>query len=224
MLDSGGDWDQRVLLRGRHRWPLAVTTLLLLILTVTGTAAEGQQLKVSGQYGLDVVAIPIPATLVNEIQLDSPAKLTIFKFGVESLLDLHVDYGEFSSRLNGLISVAGLERCILEGSVPLGPILFEPEMWFAAPFETVQDINHFMNWVAIPPGGDLMFVTARLTVSGSFGGLNCADATGGRARSAAVTAAPMRRPMEFGVMLCFSPSLRSIPPCRSPSAGSLPCQ
>ncbi|MCK5213570.1 MAG: hypothetical protein KAQ74_06540, partial [Dehalococcoidia bacterium] len=36
----------------------------------------------------------------------------------------------------------------------------------------VTDINHFLNWVAIPPGGDLMFVTARCTISGNFGGLN----------------------------------------------------
>lgn len=165
--------DQRVLLRGRHCWASAVTAfLLVLLLVMAGADALGQQFDVSGQYGLDIVAIPIPVTLVSEIQLDSPGKLTVFKFGLESLLDLHVDYGEFSTHLNGLISVAGLERCILEASAYLGPILIEPEMWFAAPFETVTDINHFTNWVAIPPGGDLMFVTARCTVSVGISGLD----------------------------------------------------
>ncbi|MCK5828026.1 hypothetical protein KAH43_05820, partial [Candidatus Bipolaricaulota bacterium] len=148
-----GNRDQCVFSRGRHRWGLVVTVFLLIMLLAMAAGAE-QGFEVSGQFGLDTVAIPIPATLVNEIQLDSPGKLTVFKFGIESLLDLHIDYGDFSTRFNSLISVAGLERCILEASLPLGPILIEPEMWFAAPFETVMDINHFMNWVTIPPGGD----------------------------------------------------------------------
>ena len=175
MREERGDRGQWSFLTRRHRWVLPCTAFLLLILSITGAGAEECQdpvLTVSGQYGLDVLAIPIPATLVSEIQLDTPGKLTVFKFGLDSLLDLHVNYGEFGMRLNGLISVAGLERCILEATAPLGPILFEPEMWFAAPFETVTDINHFTNWVAIPPGGDLMFVTARLRVSGNLGGLD----------------------------------------------------
>jgi hypothetical protein len=172
-MRRSGDRDQRVFLRGRHCRDSAITAfLLVLLLSIVGAETQGQELAVSGQFGLDTVAVPIPATLVSEIQLDSPGKLTVFKFGIESLLDLHVDYGDFSTRLNSLISVAGLERCILVAYVPLGPILFKPEMLFAAPFETVTDINHFTNWVAIPPGGDLMFVTARLTVSGSFAGLD----------------------------------------------------
>jgi hypothetical protein len=35
------------------------------------------------------------------------------------------------------------------------------------PFETVTDVDHFTNWVVIPPG-DLMYVKTRLEISGTF--------------------------------------------------------
>ncbi len=166
---TDGDW--RIPLRRRIGQSL-FTVLLLVCTSAVGIVVLGSAIDISGQYGLDVQAIPIPATLVDEIQLDSPAKFTVFRFGLDSILDLHIDYGGLSTSLNGAMSVAGLERCILEASIPLGAFLFEPEMWFAAPFESVTDINHFSNWVAIPPGGELMFVTARCTISAQFGGLD----------------------------------------------------
>jgi len=140
-------------------------------LAAISLACQGK-LSVSGQYGLDIQAIPIPATLVDEIQVSSPGKLTVFKFGVDSLLDLRVGFGDFESHLNTSMGVAGLERCIVDASFALGPLSFKPELWFATPFETVVDVNHFTNYIPIPPGGDLMFVTARLSVSGSVGGLD----------------------------------------------------
>lgn len=168
---SDGDWHA---LLGRRHCQSSLTAVfwLLFTLVIAGVTAQGSVVGISGQYGLDVQAIPIPATLVNEIQLESPAKFTVFKFGLDSILDLNLDYGDFTTHLNGAMSVAGLERCILEASVPLGGFVFKPEIWFAAPFESVVDINHFSNWVAIPPGGDLMFVTARCTMSVQLGGLD----------------------------------------------------
>lgn len=134
--------------------------------------AIGQdQFSVSGRYGIRVDILPVPVTLIDEIKLDTPAELTLLKFGVENSLDLAVRFCDLLFLLDGSINIAGLERVILEMEAPLGPITIHPEMWFAVPFETVTDINHFTNWVVIPPG-DLLFVKTRWTFETTYEGIH----------------------------------------------------
>ena len=156
--------------RGRARQAIILAGALALWGTV-GLAGVGEVADVSGTFGLDVVAVPIPATLVDEIQLDTPAELTLLKFGVEAKLDLSVSFsGSALAHINTAMSIPGLEHCVLDGRFYLGPLLIKPEVWFAVPFETVTDVNHFTNWVVIPPG-DLMFVKLRCTTEVGVGGL-----------------------------------------------------
>jgi hypothetical protein len=144
---------------------------LCLIMSIVGLAAQAQIFDISGRYGLDTVLIPVPVTLIDEIKLDTPAELTLLKFGIESTLDATLTVGNLQLHLNGAMNIAGLERFIVESTIPLGPITIEPEMWFAVPFETVTDINHFTNWVVVPPGY-LLFVKTRWTCTASYGGLD----------------------------------------------------
>jgi hypothetical protein len=167
MLASGhgAGW----LLRKRGRREIALVGALVLWVAV-GLTGVGEAVDISGTFGFDVVAVPIPATLVDEIQLDTPGELTVFKFGMEAELDLNVAYFGANMHLNTAMSIPGLERLILDQRFYLGPLLIKPEMWLATPFETVTDINHFTNWVVIPPG-DFMFVKLRCTLECEVGGL-----------------------------------------------------
>jgi len=153
-----------------RRRGLVLIGALVLALAV-GFAGQGEALDISGTYQLDTVFVPIPATLVDEIQLDTPAELTVFKVGIESTLDLSVTFWDAVVHLNTAMNIAGLERFILDMTAPLGPLLLKPEIWFAVPFETVMDINHFTNWVVVPPG-DLMFVKARITAEADILGVD----------------------------------------------------
>lgn len=153
---------------GRRSIALAVTLALVGVVGLTGI---GETVDISGTFGFDVIAIPIPATLVTEIQLDTPAELTIFKFGLEAELDLNVSYLGASMHMNTAMSIPGLQRLVLDEKFYLGPLLMKPETWFAVPFETVVDINHFTNSVVIPPG-DFMFVKLRWTTEVNVGGLD----------------------------------------------------
>ena len=130
--------------------------------------------NVTGRYGIRVDILPVPVTLIDEIKLDTPAELTLLKFGVENSLNLNVAFCDLLFMLDGSINIAGLERVILEMDVPLGPFTIHPEMWFAVPFETVTDVNHFTNWVVIPPG-DILFVKTRWTFETTFEGIHFED-------------------------------------------------
>ncbi len=144
----------------------------LVLWGAVGFTGFGDVIDISGTFGLDVLAIPIPATLVDEIQLDTPAELTLLKFGMEAELDLSASFsGDATAHLNTALSIAGLQRCVLDGKFYLGPLGIKPEVWIAVPFETVTDINHFMNWVVIPPG-DPMFVKMRCTTDFGMGDID----------------------------------------------------
>jgi len=158
--------------RARARvWGLVATSGLVLAFLVGAALLSSGSPVIDGSYVLDTIVMPIPATLVGEIQLDTPAELTLLKFGIESTLDLSVTYGSIWTHVNAAMSIPGLERVIFEAEAPFGPITIRPELWFAVPFETVTDINHFTNWVVIPPG-DPLFVKTRIIASADFGWIN----------------------------------------------------
>ena len=144
--------------------PAVFLVSLVLVLAGVGQAATGRVLDVSGQCSVATIMMPVPATLEGGIQLDTPAELTLLKFGIESELDFTATVWDAAFHLNSAINMAGLERVIVDFSAPLGPIAMKLELWNAVPFETVTDVDHFTNWVAIPPG-DLMFVKTRLTTA-----------------------------------------------------------
>jgi hypothetical protein len=124
----------------------------------------GLAVDISGSYGLNVVMLPIPATLINEIKLDAPAELTLLKFGMGAWGHLDIAFCNLLLTVNSAINIAGLERLILVMDAPLGPLHIKPEIWFATPFESVVDVNHFPNSVVIPPG-DMLFVKTRWTLT-----------------------------------------------------------
>jgi len=140
-------------------------------LAFTGREAYGELLDVSGQWSVATIVMPVPASLEGGIQLDTPAEMTLLKFGIESELDFTATIWDAALHFNSAINIAGLERVIVDGSVSLGLFDAKLEIWSAVPFETVTDVSHFTNWVVLPPG-DLMFVKTRLEISGTFGGLS----------------------------------------------------
>jgi len=148
-------------------FPLAVFVLLLTILTFAGQVTNGELLDVSGQYSLATIVMPVPASLIGVIQVNTPAEMTLLKFGIESKLDFTATIWDAKFHLNSAINIAGLERVIVDVSIPLGPFNTKLEVWNAVPFETVTDVSHFTNWVVIPPA-DLMYVKTRLAISGVF--------------------------------------------------------
>lgn len=164
-----GDRTHRCLMRGRGHavFLLIVSVSFLMILTCAGREAHAELLDVSGQYNLATIVMPVPVTLQGGIQLDTPAEMTLLKFGIESQLDFTATIWDASFHLNSAINIAGLERVIIDGSVSLGPFDAKLEVWRAVPFETVTDVSHFTNWVVIPPA-DLMYVKTRLAILGVF--------------------------------------------------------
>lgn len=164
-----GDRIHRCRMIRRHHWAfsLVASVLLLTILTFAGQITYGELLDVSGRYSLATIVMPVPATLQGGIQLDTPAEMTLLKFGIESELDFIATIWDAAFHLNSAINIAGLERVIIDASISLGPFDTKIEVWHAVPFETVTDVSHFTNWVVIPPG-DLMYVKTRFEVSGEF--------------------------------------------------------
>jgi hypothetical protein len=165
-----GDRGQGVWLNRFRRAGAPRGFLVMGILALVGLSAPTQAgaMSVAGQYGMAVIVIPVPATLVGGIQLDTPAELTLLKFGIESRLDFTMTSGGLDFHFNSAINIAGLERVITDVSLSLGPLECKMELWSAVPFETVTDVNHFTDWVVVPPG-DLMFVKMRLATETSFG-------------------------------------------------------
>ncbi len=157
----------------RHHWvfPLIVSVSFLMILTSAGRKAYGELLDVSGQYSLATIVMPVPASLIGVIQVDTPAEMTLLKFGIESELDFTATIWDAKFHLNSAINIAGLERVIIDGFIDLGLFDMKLEIWNAVPFETVTDVSHFPNWVVIPPG-DLMYVKTRFETSGEFPGFS----------------------------------------------------
>jgi len=168
-MRRAGDRTHRCRMNRRHHWvfPLIVSVSSLMILAFAGREAYGELLDVSGQYSFATIVMPVPATLQGGIQLDTPAEMTLLTFGIESELDSIATIWDAAFHLNSAINIAGLERVIVDVSIPLGLFDTKLEIWNAVPFETVTDVSHFTNWVVIPPG-DLMYVKTRLEVSGTF--------------------------------------------------------
>jgi len=135
-----------------------------------GQQAAGKLLDVSGQYTLGTIMMPVPVTLEGGLQLDTPGEMTLLKFGIKSELDFTATIWDAAFHLNSAINIAGLERVILDFAATLGPFDSKFEIWNAVPFETVTDVNHFTNWVVIPPA-DLMFVKSRFEIETEFSGV-----------------------------------------------------
>jgi len=155
--------------RGHQRIPPGVGAVLLLVcVALTGHA---QPLDVSGRFGLDTILIPMPATLSSDVQVETPAEYSVFKCALEVSLRFTATWDNVRIDWDSAMNIAGPERAILKGTLPLGPITIRPELWFAVPFETVTDIDHFTNYIVIPPG-DLMFVKTRWTFEAEYGGID----------------------------------------------------
>jgi hypothetical protein len=151
---------------GTGRWTRHCVLVVSIVFGLMGVseAALGRLVDVSGQYGLATIMVPVPATLEGGIQLDTPAELTLLKFGIESDLDFTAKFLDAAFHFNSAINIAGMERVIMDLSMLVGPFDLKLEVWNAVPFETVTDVNHFTNWVVIPPG-DMMYVKTRFETS-----------------------------------------------------------
>ncbi|TFH08228.1 MAG: hypothetical protein E4H08_08145 [Candidatus Atribacteria bacterium] len=152
-----------------RRWILPAVAMVLLL--ASGFVGYSQPLDVSGRFGLDTIMIPMPATLSNDVQVETPAEYSVFKCALEASLRFSATWDNVRLDWDSAMNIAGPERAILESIIPLGPVTIKPELWFAVPFETVTDIDHFTNYIVIPPG-DVMFVKTRWTVEGSYGGID----------------------------------------------------
>jgi hypothetical protein len=151
----------------------------LVILGMIGVPALGQ---LSGQLSLDFAARRIPATLSDDIALDTPTEYAMLEFAIASNLDVSVDtsFGEIDLDLG--TNMAGPEHAVGVADFRIAPIDLgvSPienihaigEMWFAVPFEGVTDVNGLPNSAVIPPG-DPLFVSARFTATFEWSGFDC---------------------------------------------------
>jgi len=147
-----------------------ITPSLIILLLLVLMIAWPTQAQVSGSSRLDVAALPIPCTLVDEIKLDTPCELTLLKFDIESLLNLNITISGVVLKTDSAIGIAGPEHFILQGIATLGAATLFSELWFAVPFESVIDANSQPNVVVIPPG-EVMFVKKRLTSTLNVAGI-----------------------------------------------------
>ncbi len=157
---------------------VVIVSLACLILFSCGVASRAQ---LSGQFGLSVITRRIPTTLTGEIKLDTPSEFVMLEFAIASQAILSVDLGLFDLDIDAAVNTAGPEHFVFKTplsfgglpvyGVPLDELSVVPEIWFAVPFEAVTDVNDLPNSVVIPPG-DILFVTARATLSTSIAGFN----------------------------------------------------
>jgi hypothetical protein len=164
---------RRILLSRRIVGALPVLGLVLLILSPDGAVAAGP-IDLSGQYTLATVVIPVSATLIGGTWIGAPAEFIYPRLGIESTLDLTLHAFNTQCHVNSAMNFAGFERFIVDAKIPLGPMLIEPEIWCAVPFETVIDDDFIANSLAIPPG-DMLFVKTRWTLQFEYNGLRFHD-------------------------------------------------
>jgi len=163
------------------RWSGRLLLICLVVLVFSGIQAVSQM---AGRFGLDLIARPIPATLTDEIKLNTPSEFSALQFAVRSSIVLNVDFGIMDLDVDAATNLAGPEHLVIKtplefARVPGPSFTFEdvklvPEMWFAVPFESVTDVNNLPNSVVIPPG-DPLFVKSRFTVSTTVHGFRIQD-------------------------------------------------
>lgn len=126
---------------------------------------------ITGTSRIDFFMEPISCTVVGEIKLDTPCEKTILTFDIESVLAVNVSVSGLSMTLNSAMGIAGLEHLIVVGNATIGSVDVIPELWLAAPFQSVIDINNNLNIVLILPG-NLMFVKKRFTTVFNLAGVS----------------------------------------------------
>jgi hypothetical protein len=138
-----------------------------LIIILWGCVVHAQ---LSGTARLDILAFPIPCTVIDIIRQDTPCEQTLLKFDIESILNLNLTISGMVFSINSAIGIAGPEHFIVTGVANLGAATVRAEMWFAVPFETQPDPNGMANIIVIQPGDEL-FVKKRLTTIINLGGV-----------------------------------------------------
>ncbi len=150
------------------RGALWVVPAVMISIVLGGAVTTQAQL--SGSSRLDLIATPIPCTLIDEIKLDTPCERTLLMFDIESIIELKLAVGGMAFSESLAISIAGPEHLVLNLNTKLGDAALKPEVWFAVPFESVTDVNNMWNMVVIPPG-HILFVKNRFTLEMNIGGL-----------------------------------------------------
>jgi hypothetical protein len=143
-----------------------------LVLLLICLAANSLDLRadLSGSSRIDLAMNPIPCTLVDEIDLQTPCEKTLLKFDIESIINATITTSGLQLNFDSAMGIAGLEHLILTATATIGSIDIKSELWLAAPFESVIDVNNQPNVVLIPPG-KMIFVKKRVTTVIPLGGL-----------------------------------------------------
>jgi len=125
----------------------------------------------SGNTAVNLSAIPLPCSLVDEVKLDTPCERTVFSWDLDMATKFRLSLNPSELWLDATGGFAGFEHVVLGGKADFAGITVKSELWFAAPFESVSDVNDLPNAVLIPPGG-ILFAQARVEATGRFGGFN----------------------------------------------------
>jgi len=145
--------------------------VLLIFLTLFVIAGSFDSLALeefSLNSKLSLSATPMPCTLSEEIESETPCERAFLKWDIKSIIDLDVKFGNTDYFLDTALSISHPEHLVLGLQSDVGGFTLRPEIWFAAPFESITDVNNMYNSVVIPPG-DPLFVTARLTTTYNVG-------------------------------------------------------
>ena len=120
----------------------------------------------SGSTTLNLSALPVPCTLVDETKLNTPCERTIFSWDLDMAVKLKLSLSPAEILLDAVGGFAGFEHVILGAKAPFGEVEAESELWLAVPFESVADVNNLPNAAVIPPG-DMLFAAALVRASWS---------------------------------------------------------
>lgn len=143
--------------------------LATVLVGVVGTP-DVARADVTGSSRLDASMKPIPCTLVDTIDLDTPCERTILTFDIESIISVSLVSDHMRLTTDLAAGIAGLEHGLFNWDATIGQLDLTAQLWFATPYESVTDVNGLPNTVVIPPG-ELRFVTFRLATEFNQGGL-----------------------------------------------------
>ncbi len=140
------------------------------VLTFSLSLSAFSSPALSGNTTVNLSAIPLPCTLVEEIKGDTRCERTVFSWDLDIALKFRLSFEEKADLwLDATAGFAGFEHVIAGAQGYLGEVEVKPELWLAVPFESVVDVNHLPNSAIIPPG-DMLFAAAQVQANWQMDG------------------------------------------------------
>ncbi len=147
------------------RRALSGISLLFFTLLLVPELSAASVPRLSGNTTVNLSAIPLPCSLVQEIKGDTRCERTIFSWDLDLAMNFKLAFPDGQELwLDATGGFAGFEHVVFGADAELGEVAVRSELWLAVPFESVLDVNNLPNSAIIPPG-DMLFAAAQVQAS-----------------------------------------------------------